>query len=745
MDESDTRLEVMLGAFDAVISDQESTPRGFEILHELDRGGMAVVYLARQFQPDREVALKVVLPQFAGNEEVGIRFQREGRAMAALDHAGVLPVYQVGEWDGMPFLAMKLAKGGTLREFLKKGALDTRKAVDWMIEVGEAVHFAHQRGVLHRDLKPGNLLFDERGAIYVGDFGVAKMEFSEDAELTRTDTMVGTPNYLSPEVASGESNGANVLSDLYGLGAIFYECLTGQRPHDEADNLAAQLRDVVEKEVAPVRKIKPEVARDLEVICGKALAKNPRERYESVAKFVEDLERWREGRGILARPASVPEKVLKWSKRHPLPAALAVLLLVTGIFAAGLLVDNYQRRGELLQESLLERVKDERLLLDPGFRGRSFELLERAKEVGDSERIREEAIAILANWDAGAERLDSEEMPVVGVGRLEVIEEGVKVLGKEGEEGDWILPGGALRCDPAWSSDGRYLAMVRGEDRMEVVIYDIIRRKVFSRVSLKTWPDKLVFDGGGEMLKVLFEDQKAMLVSVRGEVLLKGFSQKAKLLEPIGFTVWKGQFFSASETNPDCGHLSPDQALLATASVSGVQIWDVKERRLLKFYMTENQRIDASTDVWWLSDRELLVQVPGALEVLSFDKRGRFVKIRERDRVPGTRVEEILVNGDWIVEVRDEDDEISFELWPEGDVQRAREWGLKTVSDLEDVTWDGGLLQAGDWRLTLPYGQEIQQVFVLKEEDRLIVVTKSYAFCEWDLAALRSELERRGL
>ena len=189
------RHDMIFQAFDKAIEEEGFKPEGYTDLVELDRGGMSMIYLAQQIEPQREVALKIVLPKYAEDENIRERFQREGQAMANLDHPGILPVYQVGEWDGLSFIAIKLATGGSLQDMLdQEGALTPELAVDWLIAVGEAIHYAHQSGVLHRDLKPANLLFDHNGAIYVSDFGVAKMDLHQGQDITMTNAVIGTPH-----------------------------------------------------------------------------------------------------------------------------------------------------------------------------------------------------------------------------------------------------------------------------------------------------------------------------------------------------------------------------------------------------------------------------------------------------------------------------------------------------------------------------------------------------------------------
>lgn len=269
----------LLGAFDKAAKVGGITIPGYDLVKELARGGMGAVYLARQLRPEREVALKIMLPQIAEEPEMLARFQVEARAMASLDHPGILPVYEVGE-SRSSFFSMKLVTGGTLATRLKAGEIPSREAAAYMVEIATAVHFAHQHGVLHRDLKPANFLFDDKGGIYVSDFGLAKMPMEAGADgLTQTESFFGTPHYMPPEVAGGSVAAATMAGDLYSLGAVLYECLCGRRPHSTQHAVAALLRAIVDEPIPPPRSVRSSVPRDLEIICMKALEREPSARY----------------------------------------------------------------------------------------------------------------------------------------------------------------------------------------------------------------------------------------------------------------------------------------------------------------------------------------------------------------------------------------------------------------------------------------------------------------------------------
>ena len=418
----------MLAAFGKPAKSADLRIPGYTIVGELARGGMGAVYHARQIRPEREVALKVMLSQLAEVPEMQARFQIEARAMAALDHPGILPVYEVGDAEGVPFFSMKLVSGGTLAQRLKVGPMAPREAAALLLQIARAVHFAHQRGTLHRDLKPANFLFDEAGRAYVSDFGLAKLSLGAGGGgLTQTESFLGTPHYMPPEVAGGASPGCTMAGDLYSLGAVLYECLCGRRPHGKHEMVGQLLRAIVDEPVPPPRTIRPEVPRDLEIICMKALEKSPADRYASVGEFADDLERWLDGRPIAARPVGVAERLWSWGRRHPLPAALATILVVTTSIGSVVLAVSHRERGlalldarQQLRRSLIDQARSERLLKSPGHRGAALGLLRQAADIGISQEIRDEVVSLLAQGDVarmeGGPKLPAASLPPWGDG-----------------------------------------------------------------------------------------------------------------------------------------------------------------------------------------------------------------------------------------------------------------------------------------------------------------------------------------
>jgi serine/threonine protein kinase/WD40 repeat protein len=366
---------------------------GYELIDQLGRGGMGIVFRARDVRLNRIVALKLLLTgKLASDIEVK-RFRTEAEAAARLAHPNIVPIYEVGEDKGAPFFTMKLVEGGTLAARMEDGKWKTeigreRKVAgdlasfahrrlevsDYQPEIARlmgriarAVHFAHQHGILHRDLKPANILLDEAGGPFVSDFGLAR-RLESGSGITVSGDLLGTPSYMAPEVTANGSRQATMASDIYSLGAILYELLTG-RPPFEATSVALLLRKIVEEEPVAPSRMRPRtrrlrvgdlgnrdaslpaetsspvfsVDRDLETICLKCLAKDPASRYTSALVLADDLDRWVRGEPILARPSSAWEQAVKWSRRKPAWALVLLLTLLTPLAIISLLLAGNTR------------------------------------------------------------------------------------------------------------------------------------------------------------------------------------------------------------------------------------------------------------------------------------------------------------------------------------------------------------------------------------------------------------------
>ena len=257
---------------------------------------------ARQVTLNRQVALKMIRAGVLADDVELRRFQNEAEAVAQLDHPGIVPVYEVGEHQGQRYFSMKLIPGGSLADRLDAYKDDPRAAAALLAEVAEAVQHAHARGILHRDLKPANILLDEQGKPHVTDFGLAK-KLEESIELTQSGAIMGTPAYMAPEQSLGRRGAVTTASDVYGLGAVLYAVLTGRAPF-QGDSVVDTLQAVRERPAEPPSRLNRKVPRDLEVICLKALEKEPRRRYASARELADDLNRWLNGEPVTARPVS---------------------------------------------------------------------------------------------------------------------------------------------------------------------------------------------------------------------------------------------------------------------------------------------------------------------------------------------------------------------------------------------------------------------------------------------------------
>jgi hypothetical protein len=308
-------------------------PPGYEIVGELGRGGMGVVYDARQTALNRPVALKMVLAGGHASQVALIRFLVEAEAVAAIDHPHVVRVFEFGNHDGHPFLAMERLDGGSLADRLKAGPLPVDEAVALLEQIAAGVQAGHDLGIVHRDLKPANILLAADGTPKVTDFGLAKRDGGSD--LTNTHAMMGTPEYMSPEQAKGQTKFVGPTADVYALGAILFATLSG-RPPFRADTLHELRMQVIQTEAPSLSKSVAGLSRDLAVIAAKCLAKAPGERYANAAAFADDLRRWRTGDTIVARPAGGRERAWKWAKRNRglVTAVGTVVLALTAGLAA---------------------------------------------------------------------------------------------------------------------------------------------------------------------------------------------------------------------------------------------------------------------------------------------------------------------------------------------------------------------------------------------------------------------------
>lgn len=329
-------FESIIARIDIHDSDWRIGP--YEILEEIARGGMGVVYRARQQFSGRIVALKRVLGYHSDSAETLARFRREAEAASALDHPNILPIYEVGESeDGLPFFAMKFAPGGSLREAGPALHRSPEQIVPLMLQVARAIESAHAKGLLHRDLKPGNILLDGRGEPLVCDFGLAKW-LADSSDLTQTLTVFGTPGYIAPEQARGPAKAVGPAADIYSLGAILFDLLAG-RPPFLGEHALAVVSQAMEETAPQLRSFVPSVDRDLETICGRCLEQDPAARYSSAAALADDLERWVRGESILARPISSPGRIWRWARRN---RVLAASLSACALLAAVVLVRENQ-------------------------------------------------------------------------------------------------------------------------------------------------------------------------------------------------------------------------------------------------------------------------------------------------------------------------------------------------------------------------------------------------------------------
>jgi tRNA A-37 threonylcarbamoyl transferase component Bud32 len=328
----------------------------YEILASVGQGGMGVVYKARQRKLGRVVALKAMISAAFASETELKRFQAEAQAVAKLHHPNIVTIYEVGFENSSHFFSMEYVEGESLADRLKRGSISSQQAAVYTKQISEAMHYAHERGILHRDLKPTNILLDARDEPRITDFGLAR-HVDIESDLTMSGAVLGTPSYMPPEQASGKVREIGPASDVYSIGAVLYELLTG-RPPFRADSVLETLKQVVELRPAAPRLLRPKTPRDLEVICLKCLRKEPGQRYGSAMELAEDIGRFLRKEPVQARPVSSLEKSVAWCRRNPVPAgaAFGISLLIMLLAVSAVLFRRDALQGNVAAARASARI-----------------------------------------------------------------------------------------------------------------------------------------------------------------------------------------------------------------------------------------------------------------------------------------------------------------------------------------------------------------------------------------------------
>src|SRR5262245_4679683 len=551
----------------------------YELVEEIARGGMGVVYRARDTALNRMVALKMILTgQFASERDVK-RFRAEAEAAARLDHPNIVPIYEVGEQDRRLFYSMKFMEGGTLTERLaaSKAPLGAHKSASLLVKVARAVHHAHQRAILHRDLKPGNILLDAHGEPHVSDFGLAKCLDSAEG-LTLSGAMIGSPSYMSPEQAAGKTERLTTASDTYSLGALLYQLLTGRPPFEAATPLATMKR-VMEEEPRKPSALNPAVDRDLETVCLKCLEKDPQRRYASAESLADDVERWLRHEPIRARPAAPAERLGKWIRRNPGPAAL---LLISSLAILAFLV------GQTIMSVRVSRANTR-------LSASLYELRWRQADEASRTEDRAEAIARFSQFlrenpsdSTAAARLLSllsshsfpvllhpplaHEAPVVAVNFSRAGDRLATISGNTARL--WNVQSGRLETElphPAQlshevlcgDSDLRLLTI---SSEPKARLWDLSRRQIIKEISLSPVDPGFV----GRMV-LLTRDRRRMALNVQSNVVGVLDAESGEWMAPLVSLPAEIHRLALSE----------DGRLLATSSSSDVQLWDAASNRPL--------------------------------------------------------------------------------------------------------------------------------------------------------------------
>jgi len=614
----------------------------YELLEEIARGGMGVVYRARQCSLNRIVALKMLLfPRFAGPEAIG-RFRVEAEAAAKLQHPNIVAIHEIGEQEGQPYFSMDHVKGVNLEQLARDQAIDPKRAAAYVKTIAEAVHYAHQQGILHRDLKPSNVLVDSSDRPRITDFGLAKV-LTSDSQLTMTGQVLGSPGFIPPEQTEGKDSAVGVQADVYALGAVLYYLLT-RRPPFEGGTLTEILERVCHTDPVPPRLLVPNIPHDLETICLKCLRKEPESRYPSAEELVEDLERFLSGKPIHARPIGVVGRLRSWCRRKPALAsvgAVSVLLLLTLAIGGPIQARRYRMLAEDQRRLLYaSELKAAHQAIEMGNMGQAVDYLERHRPTGGQSDLRE------FTWHY-LKRLcrPYEELPVLDhelfVMYLAVTRDGRRLAASEptGRISIWdlksrsllhrFLTGEELLTGPiTFSPDGQLLVAAghgQGISRLGLQIWDLtdIERpeRVYANQDLAGYAAD--FSPDGTLLAVPADSRVALLEigqhpgdihhlrDIRENVRMVRFSPDGERLVTSGWDknaiVWrvadgtKLGVFTNHTSSVHAAIFSPDgREIVSVGHDNVVRLWDASTLQELESYHHDVApgALDFSPDAW---------------------------------------------------------------------------------------------------------------------------------------------------